>query len=151
MDVTVFCLWAFWNMNWLYNSKLVFLLAYSFSFTLGIVDKKNFDPWLYLIDSNVHRYQNWKIKMKKKKKINDGTNTFFICVMHLFFSLLISFKEILQAIEIFIVFTFIMHRLKNKLKCQHRWGKSAAIGSFIAAAAAFGYVNIYVTSTHPEN
>lgn len=30
-------------------------------------------------------------------------------------------------------------------------GKSAAMGLSIAAAAAFGYVNIYVTSPHPEN
>ncbi|KAH8323887.1 hypothetical protein KR067_009594 [Drosophila pandora] len=30
-------------------------------------------------------------------------------------------------------------------------GKSAALGLSIAAAVAFGYVNIYVTSPHPEN
>ncbi|XP_065371708.1 RNA cytidine acetyltransferase [Calliphora vicina] len=30
-------------------------------------------------------------------------------------------------------------------------GKSAAMGLSIAAAVAFGYVNIYVTSPHPEN
>lgn len=30
-------------------------------------------------------------------------------------------------------------------------GKSAAMGLSIAAAIAFGYVNIYVTSPHPEN
>ncbi|XP_060661511.1 RNA cytidine acetyltransferase [Drosophila nasuta] len=30
-------------------------------------------------------------------------------------------------------------------------GKSAALGLSIAAAVAFGYVNVYVTSPHPEN
>lgn len=45
----------------------------------------------------------------------------------------------------------IQFRPPTSLTAARGRGKSAAMGLSISAAVAFGYVNIYVTSPHPEN
>lgn len=48
-------------------------------------------------------------------------------------------------------FNIFICRPPTSLTAARGRGKSAAMGLSIAAAVAFGYVNIYVTSPHPEN